>query len=281
MPFDTVFNYLVKIGFTAYEARVASKQSKAVAASAREMAERIPMGGVAATEVLDYIETDDSPPQEPFKEGTAGISPGALPTTEETILHCKRRLATELYRFELDLVDKCKIMGKACDCCEKHPAIGFHAMAGELIPMEPRNTVYAEIMAWVDGNARRLTMEASASGQFDEEYPVMASQVREFRKRVMGTESVETLLSKQEKDWGERRKKKPVTKPLPQGRSPATVPIPREESPMKPDKSKALEPPLEFLADSIEQVDQTVNGTGYRPKLDAVFQEAISRVNSH
>jgi hypothetical protein len=41
------------------------------------------------------------------------------------------------------------------------------------------------------------------------------------------------------------------------------------------------EPPgehLEFHADSVEQVAQTVNGTGYRPQLDRFFREAIARV---
>jgi len=55
---------------------------------------------------------------------------------------------------------------------------------------------------------------------------------------------------------------------------PETEGVPRLVGP----KSKQpREGPLEFYADSVEHVAQTVNGTGYRPQLDQFFQEAIAR----
>jgi len=112
-----------------------------------------------------------------------------LPTTEETIVELKRRLGKELYRFELDLVGGCKIAGRACDCCGDKHNFGIEATAEELIPMD-RDPTYGEVISWLNANRGKMTVEASASGIYDAEYPEMARQVREFRKRVMGTEGL-------------------------------------------------------------------------------------------
>jgi len=112
-----------------------------------------------------------------------------LPTTEETVVELKRRLGKELYRFELDLVDGCKIAGRACDCCGDKHNFGIEATAEELIPMD-RDPTYGEVISWLNANRGKMTVEASASGIYDAEYPEMARQIREFRKRVMGTEGL-------------------------------------------------------------------------------------------
>jgi len=112
-----------------------------------------------------------------------------LPTTEETVVELKRRLGKELYRFELDLVGGCKIAGRACDCCGDKHNFGIEATAEELIPMDSDPT-YGEVISWLNANRGKMTVEASASGIYDAEYPEMARQIREFRKRVMGTEGL-------------------------------------------------------------------------------------------
>jgi len=112
-----------------------------------------------------------------------------LPTTEETVVELKRRLGKELYRFELDLVGGCKIAGRACDCCGDKHNFGIEATAEELIPMD-RDPTYGEVISWLNANRGKVTVEASASGIYDAEYPEMARQIREFRKRVMGTEGL-------------------------------------------------------------------------------------------
>ena len=112
-----------------------------------------------------------------------------LPTTEETVVELKRRLGKELYRFELDLVGGCKIAGRACDCCGDKHNFGIEATAEELIPMD-RDPTYGEVISWLNANRGKMTVEASASGIYDAEYPEMARQIREFRKRVMGTEGL-------------------------------------------------------------------------------------------
>ena len=112
-----------------------------------------------------------------------------LPTSEETVEELRRRLGKELYRFELDLVGGCKIAGRACDCCGDKHNFGIEATAEELIPMD-RDPTYGEVISWLNTNRGKMTVEASASGIYDAEYPEMARQVREFRKRVMGTEGL-------------------------------------------------------------------------------------------
>jgi len=112
-----------------------------------------------------------------------------LPTTEETVVELKRRLGKELYRFELDLVGGCKIAGRACDCCGDKHNFGIEATAEELIPMD-RDPTYGEVISWLNANRGKMTVEASASGIYDAEYPEMARQIQEFRKRVMGTEGL-------------------------------------------------------------------------------------------
>ncbi len=110
-----------------------------------------------------------------------------LPTGEETHEVLKRRLARELYKAELDLANRMLINGKPCDCLEDKHTLGFEAMIDELIPYEPHNPVYAEILKWIELNGHKVTVEAIASGKYSDEYPEMSFQFKDFRKRVMGT----------------------------------------------------------------------------------------------
>ncbi len=118
-----------------------------------------------------------------------------MPTTEETVGELRRELAKEMYRFQLDLARGCKIAGKPCDCCEKHPPFGIEALAEELIPMDPSNPIYLECIQWTKVNAHKLTLEASASGLFEQEYPHMAATWRNFRKQLMGTERLGAMVA--------------------------------------------------------------------------------------
>jgi len=119
--------------------------------------------------------------------------PPQLPTSEETRHVLKRRLAKELYRAELDLAEGLRIAGKPCDCLDSKHSLGLEAAAEELIPSEPDNQVYREILSWLQDNRPKLTIEAVSSGQYDDEYPKMAAKFKGFRKRIMGTTTTVTL----------------------------------------------------------------------------------------
>ena len=116
-----------------------------------------------------------------------------LPTTEETTRELKRRLAKELYRAELDLSSKLRIAGKPCDCLSDKHTLGLEAAAEELIPQEPTNPVYSEILQWIKDNRPKVTIEAIVSGQYDNEYPRMASEFKGFRKKIMGTTALTAM----------------------------------------------------------------------------------------
>lgn len=120
--------------------------------------------------------------------------PPSLPTREETTAELRRRLARELYKAELDLAGGLKIAGRPCTCLESKHTLMLEASAEELIPEEPSNPVYAEIIQWIKDNQPKITVEAIASGEYASEYPKMASQFRGFRKRVMGTAAISDLV---------------------------------------------------------------------------------------
>lgn len=124
----------------------------------------------------------DTSPQEvttvaPQQAKNAGVS------TEETVRHQKREMAKEMLLLEAHLVQKCKIKNVACDCCKKHP-IMLEALANETIGITGDDS-YREIADWAKEVAPITTAEASASGQYDEQYPELARQLREMRKKVM------------------------------------------------------------------------------------------------
>jgi len=111
-----------------------------------------------------------------------------LPTSEETTVELRRRLAKELYRAELDLAAGMKIAGKPCDCLSNKHTLMLESAAEELISQDPGNAgVYQEIIDWIPRNARKVTPEAIQSGKYTSEYPTMANEFKAFRKRVMGS----------------------------------------------------------------------------------------------
>ena len=118
-----------------------------------------------------------------------------LPTKEETTLYLKKRLALELYKAEIDLADKLKIFGNPCDCMDYKHNLEIQAVAEELVPKEPENPVFSEIVKWLNDNAEKVTLEASASGVYDDEYPQMAELFSDFRKRTVGTLSRDYFIS--------------------------------------------------------------------------------------
>ena len=111
------------------------------------------------------------------------------PTTEETLAQLKRRLAKECYKTELDLANGLLINGKPCDCLNDKHALFFESICEELIPLDPQNPIYLEILDWVKAALPKATSEAIMSGRYAAEYPLMASQMRDFRKRLTGSTS--------------------------------------------------------------------------------------------
>lgn len=114
-------------------------------------------------------------------------------TTEETIAYQRRELGKELVLLEKHLQQKCKIAGKPCDCCEKHPLI-IEALAQETLGMTA-DPLFDETAQWAQRASPLTTEAASASGQYDDRYAQLAVEARRLRKRIMGTEDLNALLT--------------------------------------------------------------------------------------
>jgi hypothetical protein len=144
------------------------------------------------------VKPEKPPEPEPAPQAAAAPAPAPskipLPTRDETTITLKRRLAKELYRAEQDLEENLLIAGKPCDCLDSKHTLGLEATAEELIPQEPENPVYLEILDWIKNNRPKVAREAIASGQFTKEYPQMAAKFKEFRKRVLGTEAITAMI---------------------------------------------------------------------------------------
>lgn len=147
---------------------------------------------VAPAVAADIVSRDVPPVTMTARPAVKGpAAPGKLsillPTKEETVTELKRRLGKELYRAELDLAEGLRIAGKPCDCLDLKHSLGLEAASEELIAQDPANTVYRDIITWINVNRPKLSPAAIASGQYDQEYPLMASEFQQFRKRVFGT----------------------------------------------------------------------------------------------
>lgn len=118
------------------------------------------------------------------------LSTVPLPTSAETIIELKRRLGRELYKAELDLAAGLLIAGKPCTCLESKHTLELEAAAEELISEDPNNTVYLDIIQWINTNQPKVTIEAIYSGKYADEYPRMSNEFKNFRKRVMGTVAI-------------------------------------------------------------------------------------------
>jgi len=130
-----------------------------------------------------------------------------VPTTEETTAQLKRRLAKELYKLELDMAAGMRTAGKPCDCLNSKHSLLFEAVSEELIPLDPQNSIYSEILDWVNAALPKGTFEAISSGRYDAEYPLMASEMRDFRKRLLGTTSLTAMIESKEQITLDQAKK--------------------------------------------------------------------------
>jgi hypothetical protein len=119
-------------------------------------------------------------------------------STEETIAYQKREVSKELLLLEKHLQQGCKIGGRACDCCEKHP-IAIEALSQEALGMTG-DTVFNDIVEFTKRISPMTSADAATSGQYAETYPKMAMEARELRKRVMGTTDIRALLEPAERE---------------------------------------------------------------------------------
>jgi len=119
-------------------------------------------------------------------------------STPDTIAYQKREIGKALILLEKHLLQGCKIGGKACDCCEKHP-LEIEGLAQETRGMI-NDPLYDELVQWVREITPITTAGASASGEYDGIYPELALEARKFRKRIMGTSDLTALMTPEQQE---------------------------------------------------------------------------------
>ena len=150
------------------------------------MAELIQQGGRLITGLLQLSIARRPPPPGLSPQVVTESKPESEPskvTTDQTIAYQKREIAKELVLLEGHLQQGCKIGGEACDCCEKHP-LKIEGLAQEAAGIST-DRVFKDLAAWIHDIAPKTTEEASASGQYDAQYPDLAIKARDFRKALM------------------------------------------------------------------------------------------------
>ncbi|MBA7535388.1 hypothetical protein ES705_27641 [subsurface metagenome] len=173
----------------------------------REGCERIEKAGGDIRSVADEIhsgipkitpatrDTEMAPQFEP-----QGRTARSKVTTEETIAYQKKEIGKEILLLEKHLVQGCRIppiTGKPCDCCSPKHTVTIEALALETYGITGA-PIYQELAEWAKEIEGKTTVPEIESGQHN--YGNDAVRAREYRKRILGSESLEALLSSPERD---------------------------------------------------------------------------------
>lgn len=119
-------------------------------------------------------------------ETSAHLRPSShneLVTKQETIAYQNRELAKVLLVLEGHLNQGCKIAGKPCDCCVKHP-LELEKLIEEVLTMTSA-PVYQDTLQFAHEVEQKTSVPAVKSGKYAAQYPVLAQHARDLRKRIM------------------------------------------------------------------------------------------------
>ena len=119
-------------------------------------------------------------------------------TSEQTVAYQNREIGKQLLAMESHYSQGMKISGVPCDCGATKHLLYLEELCQETIPMAGEPSVYEEIVGWVREAEPKSTEEAAKSGKYDQDYPVLSGQAREFRKRLMGTLSPAAMIEPKE-----------------------------------------------------------------------------------
>jgi len=114
---------------------------------------------------------------------------------EETTLYQNRELGKLLLLMEKHYAQKMRINGIPCDCGAPKHLLHMEALAEETIPMVSDSAIYYRLMDWIQKVGPKSTEGAALSGQYDEGYPQMSYQARDFRKEIIGSLEPSALFS--------------------------------------------------------------------------------------
>ena len=147
--------------------------------------------------IQDIEEASEIEPQSRTSSPTTDVS---KLTNDEILAYQNREIGRELWQLEKHLSQGCRIPDRTgkpvpCDCCEKGSFIA--GLAYESIPIAERggkpSTIYEKIAKWAEELEPMVTASAVESGQYD--YKNLSGQASALRKELMGTGSLNALLT--------------------------------------------------------------------------------------
>lgn len=120
-------------------------------------------------------------------------------STEETVTYQNREIGKQLLSLEAHYAQRMRIMGIPCDCGSSKHLLYLEQLCAETIPMVADPSIYEKMIKWVRENEPKSTDQAAKGGKYDDEYPVLSGQARDFRKELMGTTAFGALLTPKER----------------------------------------------------------------------------------
>jgi len=115
-------------------------------------------------------------------------------TTDEIVAYHNRKIGKHLGALEGHYADRMRIFGKPCDCGSGKHLLMLEQFSEETISMVDNPSIYEEIIQWVREVEPKSTDIAAKSGKYDDEYPVLAAQARDFRKSILGTTALSAMI---------------------------------------------------------------------------------------
>jgi hypothetical protein len=115
-------------------------------------------------------------------------------TTKETVDYQNREIGKILLGLQRHCIQKFRINGKACDCGQTRHLIDLEGMVEEVMAMVDDRTIYNNILEWISRVGPICTVENVESGKYDDVYPGLGNEARDFRKELLGTISASALF---------------------------------------------------------------------------------------
>lgn len=174
-PWEQVLMPKGKPGKTPTEA----SDQKHLERRAQELARRVQAGHMTREAAVEELRHEI-----PEASGPASPSPVSTP---ETVAYQNREISKTLLAMETHLSQGCRISttrGKlACDCCSGRHPLELEKYAEEAQAMSP-DPVYIQLVSFAREVEAKANVQAVEGGQYASEYPAMARQARDLRKRL-------------------------------------------------------------------------------------------------
>jgi hypothetical protein len=137
-----------------------------------------PSGVLVASDITTATEVTEN-----VTEIAEIIEPG-LPSQEQTLAYQNDHITNQLLLMAVHYTEKLKMNGIPCDCLPKKHFKLLKAFIKETIPMVEDPDVLYRLLDWLEEVGTKSSYEANKSGVYDNEYPRMAYEARNFVKEI-------------------------------------------------------------------------------------------------